>query len=232
MATIRGFASICQPIIENHPEVKLSNILVYLLIRQFRKTMSGIPIINSFADNKADKLSDLYDRYANVLYNYASGLGFPKDICMDAIHDVFCKLALNESRIEKFTGENHEKFYLFCCLKNRLIDISRRESRTDCFCSEIVPSGFEISIEESLADEEEYQRLKAKVEELMSELTPSQKEAVYLRYMQEMSYEEIAQLLNITPESARKNVFRAMNKMRLAAKRNPTLAFFLLFIHF
>ena len=124
------------------------------------------------------------------------------------------------------------KFYLFCCLKNRLIDISRRESRTDCFRSEIVPSGFEISIEESLADEEEYQRLKAKVEELMSELTPSQKEAVYLRYMQEMSYEEIAQLLNITPESARKNVFRAMNKMRLAAKRNPTLAFFLLFIHF
>ena len=115
--------------------------------------MSGIPIINSFADNKADKLSDLYDRYANVLYNYASGLGFPKDICMDAIHDVFCKLALNESRIEKFTGENHEKFYLFCCLKNRLIDISRRESRTDCFCSEIVPSGFEISIEESFADE-------------------------------------------------------------------------------
>ena len=46
--------------------------------------------------------------------------------------------------------------------------------------------------------------------------------------MQEMSYEEIARLLNITPESARKNVFRAVNKMRLAAKKNPGLIAILL----
>lgn len=176
-------------------------------------------------------LSSLYNRYVNTLYTYSVGLGFSQDICMDAIHDVFCKLALNESRVEKLISEGREKFYLFCCLKNRLIDISRREGRTDKLDSKTSVSGFEISIEESITDEEERKNLKAKVEELMSELTPSQKEAVYLRYMQEMSYEEIAQLLNITPESVRKNVFRAMNKMRLAAKRNPALTVVLLLFH-
>lgn len=176
-------------------------------------------------------LSSLYNRYVNTLYTYGVGLGFSQDICMDAIHDVFCKLALNESRVEKLISEGREKFYLFCCLKNRLIDISRREGRTDKLDSKTSVSGFEISIEESITDEEERKKLKAKVEELMSELTSSQKEAVYLRYMQEMSYEEIAQLLNITPESVRKNIFRAMNKMRLAAKRNPTLTVVLLLFH-
>lgn len=192
--------------------------------------MSNTLVIGDRAGDRLNILSSLYDRYANTLYNYGLGLGFSQDTCMDAIHDVFCKLALNESRIEKLIGEGREKFYLFCCLKNRLIDISRREDRMD----QLDPqgggksSGFEISIEESITDEEERKNLKAKVEELMSELSPSQKEAVYLRYMQQMSYEEIAQLLNITPESVRKNVFRAINKMRLAAKKNPALTVILL----
>lgn len=190
--------------------------------------MSNTLVIGNTVNGGPDSLSGLYSRYANALYNYGLGLGFSQDTCMDAIHDVFCKLALNESRIEKLVGEGREKFYLFCCLKNRLIDISRREERMGQLDPKAALSGFEISIEESLTDEEERKNLKAKVEELMSELSPSQKEAVYLRYMQEMSYEEIAQLLNITPESVRKNVFRAMNKMRLAAKRNPALTIVLL----
>lgn len=193
--------------------------------------MSSTLVTGNLTNDGPNILSNLYNRYVNTLYTYGVGLGFSQNICMDAIHDVFCKLALNESRIEKLISEGREKFYLFCCLKNRLVDISRRENRADQFAPKTSVSGFEISIEESITDEEERKNLKAKVEELMSALSPSQKEAVYLRYMQEMSYEEIAQLLNITPESVRKNVFRAMNKMRLAAKRNPALTAVLLLFH-
>ena len=85
-----------------------------------------------------------------------------------------------------------------------------------------------MSVEESFSDEEERNQLKAKVEELKAGLSSGQKAADSLRYMQEMSYEEIAQLQNITPESARKNVFRAVQKMRLTAKKNPGLIVILL----
>lgn len=186
-------------------------------------SVSGIPV-----NDGPDSLSGLYNRYANALYNYGAGLGFPKDTCMDAIHDVFCKLTRDEGRIRRLVAEGHEKFYLFCSLKNRLIDISRRQGKTSPLENYTAGFAIEVSVEESFSDEEERSRLKAKVEQLMSELSPGQKEAVYLRYMQEMSYEEIARLLNITPESARKNVFRAMNKMRLAAKKNPGLIAILL----
>lgn len=101
------------------------------------------------------------------------GLGFSQDIYMDAIHDVFCKLALNESRVEKLISEGREKFYLFCSLNNRLIDISRREGRTEKLKSKTSVFGFEILIEESITDEEERKNLKTKVEELMLEFTPS-----------------------------------------------------------
>lgn len=193
--------------------------------------MSSTFVTDNPANDGPNILSSLYNKYANVLHAYGRGLGFSQDTCMDAIHDVFCKLARDESRIKKLVVEGREKFYLFCCLKNRLIDISRREDRMDPFDPRTATFGFEISIEESLTDEEERKSLKAKVEQLLSKLSPAQREAVYLRYMQEMSYDEIAQLLNITSESARKNVFRAMRKMRLTAKRNPALTIVLFLFH-
>lgn len=189
--------------------------------------MSETPRKGDFSTDGPDILSGLYNTYAEVLYNYGSGLGFPRESCMDAIHDIFCKLARNEAQLKKTVAEGREKFYLFCCLKNRLIDIARRQGKTSSLaaCGNFA---LEISVEESLTDVEERARLKAKVEELMAGLSSKQKEAVYLRYMQEMSYEEIARLLNITPESARKNVFRAMHRMRLAARKKPALIALLL----
>lgn len=190
--------------------------------------MSSTPATGITVNDGPDSISGLYNRYANALYNYGAGLGFPKDTCMDAIHDVFCKLTRDEGRIRRLVAEGHEKFYLFCCLKNRLIDISRRQERTSSLETYATGFAIEVSVEESFSDEEERNQLKAKVEELMAGLSSGQKEAVYLRYMQEMSYEEIAQLQNITPESARKNVFRAVHKMRLTAKKNPGLIVILL----
>ncbi len=61
---------------------------------------------------------------------------------------------------------------------------------------------------------EEKRQLNQRVDELMSTLTSNQREAIYLRYMQEMEYDEIAQLLNITSESVRKLVYRGISKLR------------------
>lgn len=75
--------------------------------------MPNTLVTSNPANEGPNILSSLYNRYVNTLYTYGVGLGFSQDICMDAIHDVFCKLALNESRVEKLINEGREKFYLF-----------------------------------------------------------------------------------------------------------------------
>lgn len=56
--------------------------------------------------------------------------------------------------------------------------------------------------------------MKIMLNQLLSLLTSKQREAIYLHYMQNLSYEDVAQILNITPKSTRKLIYRAIQKMQ------------------
>lgn len=51
----------------------------------------------------------------------------------------------------------------------------------------------------------------------MKNITPNQREAVYLKYVTGLQHKEIAEILNINEESARKLLYRAMGKLRKLA---------------
>jgi RNA polymerase sigma factor (sigma-70 family) len=56
---------------------------------------------------------------------------------------------------------------------------------------------------------------------MLNRLTVSQREIVYLKYMAGLQHREIAEVLGINEESARKLLYRAMEKMRkFAAQEN------------
>ncbi|MDR0332847.1 MAG: sigma-70 family RNA polymerase sigma factor [Dysgonamonadaceae bacterium] len=161
----------------------------------------------------------LYERHVNDLFNYGIGMGFSEQICMDAIHDVFCNLYVNKKCEEIL----NIKYYLFSSLKNRLIDIYRSSSKLSTFDIESLPFAVEVSILDTIIADDEQAILRASVEKLMASLTNRQREAIYLRYMQELSYEEIGILLDMTPESVRKLVHRGIEKMRDKAKSSSLL---------
>ena len=166
----------------------------------------------------------LYTKYVNGLFNYGVSMGFSEQVCMDAIHDVFCNLYANE-KCENILNIKH---YLFGSLKNRLIDIYRKSSKISTFQVEDLPFTIEVSILDTIIADDERAILKANVEKLLKTLTNRQRESIYLRYMQELSYEEISVLLDMTPESARKLVHRSIEKMRKSAKNDSVLLVLLL----
>ena len=65
-----------------------------------------------------------------------------------------------------------------------------------------------------LINKEERTKLMNRIEKMLQCLTPRQREAIYLRYMQELSYEEIAEMLHITEKGSRKLVSRAMIELK------------------
>ncbi len=103
-----------------------------------------------------DDIADIYNRYVNDLFTYASYFGFPKEAIMDAIHDVFCKLAEDEQLLERVSNK---KSYLFKSLKNRLYDIYRMQkhdlSLSDIGNTDELPFNINGSIEDDLIDAEE-----------------------------------------------------------------------------
>jgi len=170
--------------------------------------------------------SQIYREYVNDLYSYGISLGFSESKCMDAIHDIFCKLYISKRELDNVTNI---KYYLFKSLKNRLIDIKKQEDKVRFNDIDDYNFSIEVSVMDTIIDEEERKSLENKVKSLMESLTSNQREAIYLRYMLEMEYDEIAKILNINAESARKLVYRGIDKLREQTNLNLAIVIFIYF---
>ncbi len=163
----------------------------------------------------------IYRKYANPLLSYGMGLGFDRETLKDAIHDVFCKLYANKS----FLGNIKSlKSYLFKSLRNKLINIHK--AQTDRIDIDGNESHFTVKVtvlDELIRDEDRIQ-IQNGVEKYLNCLTSRQREAVYLRFIQDLDYEEIAVLLDMSPHGVRKLTSRAIIRIR---EHNKLLLFLL-----
>ena len=94
-----------------------------------------------------------------------------------------------------------------------LIDEIRKNEQMERISFEEAP--FHVNFiynedEENAPDEE----TKEKFERIVNLLSNRQKEAIYLRFHAEMSYEEISEVLGINYQSARNLVHRSIEKIR------------------
>ena len=173
-------------------------------------------------DLSEDERSQIYNQYIGDLYNYGISLNFGHSDCMDAIHDVFVKLFTSKIDI----SAPNLNFILFRSLKNRLIDIYRKTKKIKYDSTLIQNTDFQFSLNITILDnivaKEDKDSLEQQIEFLLASLTNKQREAIYLRYFQNLEYEEIGELLNLTPESARKTVYRGIEKLR---NKNSLLLF-------
>lgn len=154
----------------------------------------------------------LYEKYINQMYSYGKSLGIADDVLYDFIHDIF--LHLFEYKNEIAQGEQG-KFYLLRSLKNRFISQIRKEV-DQVTLTDIEEYDFEISITglDRIEEEEERKETGRQIEQMLACLTSRQREAIYLRYMQGLEYNEIAELCDLTPKGARKLIYRAIDRLR------------------
>ena len=173
-------------------------------------------------------LAQAYNKYVDDMYTYAINLGFDEYDVMDAIHDVFCSLCEKEINIQHFTNL---KYYLFKSLRNRLINISKKsikEVSLSRFSNiEFLFSELKETKKSKLITEEEEMIINQKINEMMSILSPRQQEIIYLRYIQEYDYKQIAEIMRIDYGNCRKLVYKAFKVLR----KNISIPV-LSFIHF
>lgn len=157
--------------------------------------------------------NELYEKYAKEMYAYGMAFSFGKETVLDAIHDVFLHIIEHGSNIDM---QYNVKFYLLVSLRNRLFTMKRKELCVQSI-DDTGDSNFSILVsgmEDVVEDDEERNEIISRIEMILNNLTDRQREAIYLRYMQELSYEEIAELLKISPKAARKLTYRAISQMK------------------
>lgn len=167
----------------------------------------------SFKLGNKEAFASIYNQHLNALYRYGTKLCADDEIVKDAIQEVFLDLYLK--REKKTTNPENLKFYLILSLKRNLIKKLKQSRKL----GEINP-GYELTfepgynIEQIMIENEEESERSRRIQNMLNELPIKQKEVIYLRLNESMEYPEIAKVMNISVESVRKQVYRAIKTVR------------------
>ena len=130
----------------------------------------------------------------------------------EAVAQTFLKIMTNIDKISALPCPQIEP-YCVIILKNETMNIIRQRKK-NIYTDSI--DYFEYNQENHIL-EEEYIK-KADKEELLScidKLSDEEKNLIYLRFIYEMSFKEISELLDINEETAKKRGQRILKKLRL-----------------
>ena len=173
-------------------------------------TDSGI--WQSIKSGDKSALSALYKQYVQQLFRYGYFLVPDKDIVEDAIHDLFVRIwTKRNNQIDIHSIKN----YLFVSLRREVLSKKRELAHLNHRLDSIEESLFyHPSVEESLIDQEHKQGLIRQIRTYINNLTDRQREIIHLRYYQNLSYPEIAELLDIDQNYAYNLLSRAFTQLR------------------
>ncbi|RTY73470.1 sigma-70 family RNA polymerase sigma factor [Flavobacterium sp. GSP27] len=175
-------------------------------------------------DEKA--FSSLFKKYYSHLVRYGNSFTpFPEKV-QDCVQDVFTdvwvyKNSLNDNVVVKA--------YLLSSVRKR---IARLHERDHIFRKsttvDLIPFTFDFTIEDILIADESMAIKVLTLNQLINNLPARQKEALYLRYHQGLSVEQIAELLGVNYQSANNLIHRSLLNIRKNWKENKSLLFLLL----
>ena len=166
---------------------------------------------NDFRSGDDVSFALIYKTYVQPLFKYGSKFTNDKDLLLDCIQEVFTDIFTHRHSI----GEtNNIKLYLFISLKRKIICSLKNETSLESFSDNETPFFLIYHPENEVTDFENNIGKMDELKKALNKLSPKQQEAIYLRYVSELDYKEICQILNLNYQSIRNLVHRAIVKLR------------------
>lgn len=170
-------------------------------------------LLAAYRQGDQNAFMSLYDMYAEMLLNYGLCITSDKELVKDCVQDVFIKLISKSQdlQVTKVTS------YLLISLRNRLLDEFRcKNYMTETAVEDIRISTTVEDVENSYILDESSLNNVRKVQILMDELTPRQRQVFTLYYIEQRKYEDICDIMQMNYHSVRNLVHRGMLKLRAA----------------
>lgn len=164
-----------------------------------------------FKEGDLNAFQMIYDGFFQNLYAYGSKLAPGQNVVDDCIQELFLELYTHRNNLK--TPQNLE-FYLLTALRRIIFHKIRKENRFKNLEDDQLRS-FLFELEKDDYENEDFKQAKIDVvKSALSELNTSQREMLYLKFYNDLSYAEIGELLGIRPDSAKKQVYRIIERLR------------------
>jgi len=162
----------------------------------------------SLKQGNREAFTTLYGKYSKMLFSYGLRITADEDVVADALQSTFVKFWTNR---ETIALPVQVKPFLITSFRNNLSTITAKGNRTeslDNFAEERFVMDF--TLESEYIKKEDIDIQSRKLNDALNQLSPRQKEIIYLRYFEELDYNEIATIMDITVKGAYKLSARAL----------------------
>lgn len=156
---------------------------------------------------------ELMRRYHMPLVSFARKLTPDAALVEDAIQDLFIDLWTHRQTLSQTTAVRP---YLLASLRRRLVRSLHRDRWLQATAPDDLDTTFlvQFSIEESLIETETQQQQLRQLNYLLNRLPARQREALYLKFYQNLTNEQIAEVMHIGYQSATNMIHRALVFLR------------------
>ncbi|MEL6194681.1 MAG: sigma-70 family RNA polymerase sigma factor [Bacteroidota bacterium] len=157
-------------------------------------------------------LESIYKDHVEHLIRYGYRFSQDTQLIEDCLQDLFIELW------NKRTGLGSTKNirpYLMVSLRRKLI---KKIKKYQLHQADLEPDTYDfqvdLDIEQLMIQDEHSAEQLNRIKSAFAALSDRQKEAIFLKYYQDMDYEEIGEAMNINYQSVRNLVFRAVKSLR------------------
>ena len=167
----------------------------------------------AFTHGDREAFGVLYQIYFKKLYNYGNKFSRDTKLVEDAIQDLFIKLWTNKANLNEPVSI---KNYLFKALRSTIFRKLAQNAKftDDDDLAENYNFDISLSAEMLLIASESEQIQTKNLQNSLENLTQRQKEAIFLRFNENLGYDEIATLMDISVKATYKLVYRALEVLR------------------
>lgn len=160
---------------------------------------------HAFITGDREALGMLFRMYYPHLFKYGSKIVPDSQVLEDCIQELFIELWQQKNPPPALSV----KAYLLKALKYKLLKTLHKKNLlvTDAVA-------FEISYENFIIAKQEDEEKIKKVVQAIDLLSNRQKEIIYLKFYQNLSYEEVSEIMNINYQVARNLLHQAIKAMR------------------
>ncbi len=159
--------------------------------------------------NDSASYARLYTDYYRKFYNYGKKFTPNTSLIEDCIQEVFLDIWVKKQKLLQVDSINSYFFSSF-----RYILLRKLKEDKKIVSGEIVETEPSFPIDSLLMTEELTTELQLRLKTAFESLTPHQREALFLRFYQNLSYEEVAFILNISVKAAYKIMARSLAALK------------------
>ncbi|MEO6547838.1 MAG: sigma-70 family RNA polymerase sigma factor [Ferruginibacter sp.] len=165
---------------------------------------------NQFKEGDETAFAIVFRRYYSPLFNYGCKISANHNLVEDCIQELFVELWRSGGKANIISL----KAYVFQAFKFKLVKLINKDNKAKALSEAIPENAFVVSHEMLLINNEQYSALNKKMFDAFDQLSPRQREIIYLKFYQNLSYEAVASIMNINYQAARNLIYQSIKVLK------------------